>query len=84
MQLQRMAEALGAVRNQTFEAENVARVNAMRGLAISERESTIQDALAKNRLAALNSGLTMADIQSEQYQNEEARLTTILNQESGL
>lgn len=80
VQQTRLTSALTGMRQEAFEASNQATINSMRRVGLSEREQTVEDALAKHRLDALNKGVTLAEIQSDAWKLEEQKLATILRQ----
>ena len=74
----RLYTATTAMRETAQQLENKALINAGRNLELSDSDLAIQDEILKRKIEHLNAGGKLADIATETWQTEQARLETAL------
>ena len=79
-----LGKSITSLADQARQIENANLVNGQKKLGLTEQEAGVQDALAKYRIDALNSGATLADLASDTWKTEEKRLATALRTQAAL
>lgn len=79
-----LGKSVTSMADQARQIENANLINGQKKLGLTEQEASVQDALAKLRIDALNSGATLADLASDAWKTEEKRLETALRTQAAL
>lgn len=79
-----LGKSITSMADQARQIENANLINGQKKLGLTEQEAGVQDALAKYRIDALNSGATLADLASDTWKTEEKRLATALRTQAAL
>lgn len=79
-----LGKSITSMADQARQIENSNLIMAGRKVGLTEQEASVQDALVKLRIDALNSGATLADLASDTWKTEEKRLETALRTQAAL